>query len=161
MVQWYTATDFVLRSLKYIYPSFNQMLGTDLSWNTQAISEWPECGDNLFNELAKLEPFWILHSRRFYVTADHSALGRGLPTEALLKEDLAVDACDLYGLGNVQCQGGEKLQLPSRRITKRPRLTAVLSGGGWGVEFQCAGSILRHWRNNTSSSEVLDSREAA
>ena len=72
--------------------------------------------------------FGFLHSLRFYVTADHSALGRGLPTEALLKEDLAVDACDLYGLGNVQCQGGEKLQLPSRRIT-RPRLTAVLSGG--------------------------------
>lgn len=72
----------------------------------------------------------ICHSLRLDVTADHSALGRGLPTEALLKEDLAVNACDLYGLGNVQCQGGVKLvhismQFPSHGVTKGPNISCL------------------------------------
>lgn len=105
-------------------------------------------------ELAKWEAFWILHSR-FYVTADHSALGRGLPTEALLKEDLAVDACDLYGLGNVQCQGGEKLRFP-RRITRPSIPCEELNFNALGAFYATGATILRAVKSLIQGRQLSD-----
>ena len=45
-------------------------------------------------------------SFRLHVSAHHGVVGRVLPAEALLNEDLAFDAGDLYGFGHVQCKGG-------------------------------------------------------
>ena len=81
-------------SLKYIYPSFNQMLGPALtpSWAVVVTSR-PEL------EQADKQP-------RIHVTADHSTPGRGDAAEALSAENVAVHAGHLCWACSLQREGG-------------------------------------------------------